>query len=200
MDLVCATTNPDKLAEIAAMLEGVAELSPRPDHVGEVPENADSFVGNARLKAHAVARATGQLSLGDDSGLEVDALFGAPGVDSADFGGAPRSDSKNRERLLAEMEDITDRRARLRTVLVVAWPDGREVVAEGICEGHIAHSEVGQQGFGYDSIFIPEVRPGILRSTTPHRTFAQMSMAEKNLISHRSRAMENLLQMLRKMM
>jgi XTP/dITP diphosphohydrolase len=197
MELVCATTNPDKLAEISAILEGVVELLPRPDSVGEISETAETFVGNARLKAHAIAQATGKPALGDDSGLEVDAIYGAPGVDSADYGGERRSDSDNRARLLAEMEGVTDRRARFRTVLVVAWPDGREVVAEGVCEGRITCCEVGEHGFGYDSIFIPEVAPGILRNTTVRRTFAEMSMAEKNLISHRSVALRNLLGMLK---
>lgn len=197
MDLVCATANLGKYAEIAAILEGVAEVHPRPDAVGEIEESAGNFVGNARLKATAVASATGLPALGDDSGLEVDVLHGAPGVDSAIFGGLQRSDADNRKHLLAVMEGQTNRRARFRTVLVVAWPDGREIIAEGVCEGFISNLEIGERGFGYDSVFIPELTPGILKDVRQHRTFAEMTMAEKNLISHRSKALGNLLEMLR---
>lgn len=197
MDLVCATANLGKYAEIAAILEGVAEVHPRPDAVGEIEESAGNFVGNARLKATAVASATGLPALGDDSGLEVDVLHGAPGVDSAIFGGLQRSDADNRKHLLAVMEGQTNRRARFRTVLVVAWPDGREIIAEGVCEGFISNLEIGERGFGYDSVFIPELTPGILKDARQHRTFAEMTMAEKNLISHRSKALGNLLEMLR---
>lgn len=195
--LVCATANLGKYAEIAAILEGVAEVRPRPDAVGEIEESARDFVGNARLKAIAVASATGLPALGDDSGLEVDALHGAPGVDSAVFAGLHRSDADNRRQLLAVMEGQTDRRARFRTVLVVAWPDGREVIAEGVCEGFVTNFEIGEHGFGYDSVFVPELKPGILMDSRQHRTFAEMTMAEKNLISHRFIALGNLLEMLR---
>lgn len=195
--LVCATANLGKYAEIAAILEGVAEVRPRPDAVGEIEESARDFVGNARLKAIAVASGTGLPALGDDSGLEVDALHGAPGVDSAVFAGLHRSDADNRRQLLAVMEGQTDRRARFRTVLVVAWPDGREVIAEGVCEGFVTNFEIGEHGFGYDSVFVPELKPGILMDSRQHRTFAEMTMAEKNLISHRFIALGNLLEMLR---
>jgi XTP/dITP diphosphohydrolase len=197
MELVCATANPDKVAEIAAILDGVAELLPRPDSVGEIEESAETLEGNARLKAQAVAHATGLPALGDDTGLEVYALNGSPGVDSAHFGGPQRSYHDNCVSVLTAMEGVTDRRARFRTVLVVAWPDGHEVVAEGVCEGFITSLEIGQHGFGYDSIFVPEVRPGILKSSSNLRTFAEMSMSEKNLISHRSIALRNLLEILK---
>jgi XTP/dITP diphosphohydrolase len=179
------------------MLEGVVELLPRPDSVGEISETADSFVGNARIKAHLIAKSPGLPALGDDSGLEVDALDGAPGVNSADYGGPQRCYTDNCKHLLDQMEGQTDRRARLRTVLVVAWPDGREVIAEGVCEGNIASLESGENGFGYDSVFIPEVPPGILKNQATLRTFAQMTMAEKNLVSPRSVALEGLLQKLK---
>jgi XTP/dITP diphosphohydrolase len=197
VDLVFATANADKLAEFAAMLDGVAEVLPRPHSLGEIDETADSLIGNARLKAAAVAAATGLPALGDDTGLEVDALGGAPGVHSADYAGPQRSYRDNCRRLLADMDGQTDRRARFRTVLVVRWPDGRELVAEGVCEGVITTLEMGQHGFGYDSVFIPEVIPGVLKERTRLRTFAEMSMGEKNLISHRSIALRNLLTMLR---
>lgn len=197
LQVVCATTNADKIAEIAAMLDGVVDLLPRPAEVGEILEDADTIEGNARLKAVAIAQATGLAALADDTGLEVDALGGAPGVHSGYYAGPHRSYHDNCEKLVREMEGVTDRRARFRTVLVVAWPDGREVVAEGVCEGFITSVEIGQHGFGYDSIFIPEVAPGILRSEHNLRTFAEMSMAEKNLISHRSLALRNLLGQLR---
>lgn len=200
MELICATTNRDKLAEFLAMLDGVADLLARPESVGEIPEDAGTFVGNARLKAHGISQAIGKPALGDDSGLEVAALGGAPGVNSVDYGGPQRSYRDNCARVLAEMNGKTDRRARFRTVLVVAWPDGDEIVAEGVCEGLITDREIGERGFGYDAIFVPDIAPGILRNSTPQRTFAEMSMGEKNLVSHRSRALENLLQMLREMM
>jgi XTP/dITP diphosphohydrolase len=197
MQLVCATANPDKVVEIAAMLHGVADLLPRPDAVGEIEESAETLEGNAQLKARAIARASGLPALGDDTGLEVDALGGAPGVNSADYGGPQRSYFDNCARVLEEMEGVADRRARFRTVLVVAWPDGRELQAEGVCEGFITDHGLGHHGFGYDPIFIPEVGPGILKSSSDLRTFAEMSMSEKNLISHRSLALRNLLELLR---
>jgi XTP/dITP diphosphohydrolase len=185
--VVAATANQHKLDEMSAIFGDAIELLPRPAEVPEVVEDAASFAGNARLKAVAIAEASGQVSLADDSGLEVDALDGAPGVESAYFGGGDHDDAANRKRLVEELTKIedADRTARFRTVIVLRWPDGREIVAEGACEGVIGKLERGEQGFGYDPLFIPDEGGG--------RTFAEHTPLEKNAISHRSRACHALL-------
>ena len=188
---VAATANEHKLDEMNAVFGDAISLLPRPDAVPEVVEDAGTFVGNARLKAIAIAEASGQPALADDSGLEVDALGGAPGVESAYYGGGDHDDAANRARLLAELSKtaMADRVARFRTVMVLRWPDGREIVAEGTCEGRIGDTERGDQGFGYDPIFVPTEGDG--------RTFGEHTAAEKNAISHRSRACAALLAALR---
>lgn len=185
--VVAATANEHKLAEMTAIFAGKIELLARPDDVGDVVEDAGSFVGNARLKAAAIAQATGRPALADDSGLEVDALDGAPGVESAYFAGSDRDDAANRVKLARVLSGVEseDRGARFRTVIVVVWPDGTEVVAQGTCEGTIALAPRGTDGFGYDPLFVPSDGDG--------RTFAEMTAAEKNAISHRSRAGQELL-------
>lgn len=184
MRVVCATANPHKAAEIAEILAGLVELVPRPNDVSEVAETADTLVGNARLKAVALAAATGLPALADDTGLEVDALGGEPGVLSARFAGANAADADNRALLLARLAGVAPRAARFRTVVVIRHPDGTEVVAEGVCEGTIATAERGDGGFGYDSLFVPDEGDG--------RTFAEMTSAEKHIISHRGRALRAL--------
>jgi XTP/dITP diphosphohydrolase len=185
MRLVCASANPDKVAEIAAILGPAVELVPRPAEVPEVVEDADTLEGNARLKARAIAVATGQPALADDTGLEVAALGGAPGVYAARYSGAGATYADNRAKLLAELAGGPDRRASFRTVVMVAWPDGSELAAEGVCDGTIAEQERGERGFGYDPVFVPDDGDG--------RTFAEMSDGEKNALSHRARALRNLL-------
>jgi XTP/dITP diphosphohydrolase len=187
--LVCASANPDKVLEIAAILDGVVQLVPRPADVAEVVEDADSLIGNARLKATAICAATGLPAVSDDTGLFVDALDGAPGVYAARFAGEDATYADNRVKLLAELGARTDRRASFVSAVMVVWPDGREVAVEGVCEGVIATTELGDRGFGYDSVFIPDDGDG--------RSFAQMSDAEKNQISHRARALHALLAALR---
>ena len=189
--LVCASANPDKVAEIEELLIGIAEMLPRPTTLGEVVEDADSLVGNARLKAVAVRDASGCAAVADDTGLEVDALDGAPGIFAARFAGENATYADNRSKLLGDLAGIesADRSARFRTVVMVAWPDGSELVVEGVCEGRIADDEMGVAGFGYDSIFIPSEGEG--------RSFAQMSSDEKNKISHRGRAFQALAEALR---
>jgi XTP/dITP diphosphohydrolase len=189
--LVCASANPDKVAEIEELLIGIAEMLPRPTTLGEVVEDADSLVGNARLKAVAVRDASGCASVADDTGLEVDALDGAPGIFAARFAGENATYADNRSKLLGDLAGIesADRSARFRTVVMMAWPDGSELVVEGVCEGRIADDEMGVAGFGYDSIFIPSEGDG--------RSFAQMSSDEKNKISHRGRAFQALAEALR---
>jgi XTP/dITP diphosphohydrolase len=181
--VACASANPDKVAELASLLDGVVELVPRPTGLADVVEDADTLEGNARLKAVAVcAAAVGLPAVADDTGLEVDHLGGGPGVHTARFAGERATYADNRARLLHELDRVPAERrtARFRTVVLVRWPDGTELVAEGVCEGHIAEEERGARGFGYDSIFVPAEGDG--------RTFAEMDEAEKHQLSHRGRA------------
>lgn len=186
--LVCASANPDKVAEMALVLEGIVELLPRPQGLGEVVEDADDLVGNARLKAVAVCAAANAAALADDTGLEVDALGGAPGVYSARYAGVGASYADNVEKLLLELSRVDartaeTRTARFRTAVIVVWPDGSELVVQGCVEGIIAESARGTGGFGYDSIFVPLDGDG--------RSFAEMG-DDKHLISHRGRALRAL--------
>jgi XTP/dITP diphosphohydrolase len=178
--LVCASANPDKVAEIEAILGPFVELMPRPFGVPDVVEDADTLEGNARLKATAIAAATGEAAVADDTGLEVVALGGRPGVHTGRYAGDHATYAENRTTLLAELAGIEDRRARFRTVAIVVWADGRELAADGVCEGSIATSERGERGFGYDPLFVPDGGGG--------RTFAEMSDGEKHALSHRGRA------------
>jgi XTP/dITP diphosphohydrolase len=189
VQLVCASANPDKVAEIAAILDGVVQLLPRPAGVPEVAEDADTLIGNARLKAAAICAATGLPAVSDDTGLFVDALDGAPGVYAARFAGEDATYANNRAKLLRELGGSVDRGARFVSAVMVVWPGGRELAVEGVCEGTIATTELGDRGFGYDALFIPHDGDG--------RSFAQMSDAEKNVISHRGRALAALLEALR---
>jgi len=188
--VACASANPHKVAEIVDLMGGVVDLVPRPSDLGEVNEDADTLEGNARLKAIAVCIATELPALADDTGLEVDALHGAPGVITARFAGVGATDAQNRQKMLVELDgkDATQRTARFRTVALLRFPDGREIVAHGVCEGVIAMKEVGDRGFGYDALFIPADGDG--------RTFAQMTIEEKHDLSHRGRAFRALAQML----
>ena len=188
--VACASANPHKVAEIVDLMGGVVDLVPRPSDLGEVVEDADTLEGNARLKAVAVCIAIGLAALADDTGLEVDALDGAPGVITARFAGEGATDAQNRQKMLVELEgiDVPQRTARFRTVALLRFPDGREVVAHGVCEGSIAENEIGDRGFGYDALFIPADGDG--------RTFAQMTIDEKHELSHRGKAFRALAQML----
>jgi len=188
--LVVASANPDKVAEIALVLDGLVVLEPRPDSVGDVVEDGDTLEANARLKAVAICEATGRPAVADDTGLEVDAICGAPGVHSAryaaDEGTGDEADAAaNVARLLRELDGVSagHRTARFRTVALVRWPDGREVVATGTVEGRIAEGPSGDGGFGYDPVFVPVEGDG--------RTFAEMG-DEKHAISHRGRAFRDL--------
>jgi XTP/dITP diphosphohydrolase len=185
---VCASANPHKVAEIFDLMGGVIVLQPRPADLADVVEDADTLVGNARLKAVAVCSATGLPALADDTGLEVDSLHGAPGVRTARFAGEQATDADNRAKMLRELSGKT-RSCRFRTVALLRFPDGREVIAEGVCEGSIAEAEIGERGFGYDPIFIARDGDG--------RTFAQMTVAEKHELSHRGKAFRALSQLLK---
>lgn len=181
MRLVLASANPDKAREIAGLLAPArVELLPRPAFLGEVDETGDSLEANALLKARAVMEAAGEAAVADDTGLEVDALGGRPGVYAARYAGEGATYADNVAKLLAEMDGVTDRRARFRTVAAVVWPDGREVVAHGVVEGVIADAPRGDGGFGYDPVFVPEGGAGL--------TYAEMTLPEKQAISHRGRA------------
>jgi XTP/dITP diphosphohydrolase len=188
MQLVCASANPDKVAEIQRLLDGMVDLLPRPAHVPDVVEDAGSLLGNARLKATALCAATGMPAVADDTGLEVDALGGAPGVDAAHYAGEGCTYAENRSKLLAEMAGVSDRRAAFKTVAIVVWPDGSELHVEGVCPGVITPTERGEIGFGYDSVFQPAEGGGA--------TFAEMGVEAKNAISHRGRAFRALLEAL----
>jgi len=190
IELVCASANPDKVAEMAAVLDGVVQLRPRPAGMGEVVEDADSLEGNALLKARAVCEFAGVAALADDTGLEVDALGGAPGVYSARFAGLDASYADNLARLLHELQGIASpqRTARFRTVAVVCYPDGSLVSAEGVVEGTILEASCGSGGFGYDPVFAPTESDGL--------SFAEMSSAAKHAVSHRGRALRALVKLL----
>jgi XTP/dITP diphosphohydrolase len=179
--IVLATANPDKAREIAALLDGF-EIVPRPASLPDVEETGATLEENARLKARAVHDATGELAVADDTGLEVDALDGAPGVFSARFAGPAATYDDNVVKLLTALEGVPPhaRRARFRTMAAACLPDGREVVAEGAVEGVITDVRRGSGGFGYDPVFVPDDGDG--------RTFAEMTFAEKQTLSHRARA------------
>ena len=188
--VACASANPHKVAEIVDLMGGVVDLVPRPSDLADVVEDADTLEGNARLKAVAVCVATELPALADDTGLEVDALDGAPGVITARFAGVGATDAQNRQKMLVDLSgtNATQRTARFRTVALLRFTDGRELVAHGVCEGVIAMKEIGVRGFGYDSLFIPTDGDG--------RTFAQMTIDEKHELSHRGRAFRALAKLL----
>jgi XTP/dITP diphosphohydrolase len=185
---VLATANPDKAAELAEILRDelseLIELVPRPAGIPAVDETGDSLEDNARLKAVALVEATGEAAVADDTGLEVRALGGAPGVRSARYAGDEASYAENVAKLLAELEGEADRGARFRTVVVCRFPSGAEIVAEGVVDGDICTVARGDGGFGYDPVFAPEGGGG--------RTFAEMTPAEKHNLSHRGLALRSL--------
>lgn len=192
--LVCASANPDKVAEIALVLDGLVELLPRPVGLPDVVEDAPDLEGNARLKAVTVCAAAGAAAVSDDTGLEVDALDGAPGVYSARYAGEDATYDENVQMLLDELERVgaeapAKRTARFRTVVMVVWPDGTDLSVEGVVEGVIAPVRQGSGGFGYDPVFVPQESGG--------RSFAEMG-DEKHEISHRGRAFRALAKALAK--
>jgi non-canonical purine NTP pyrophosphatase (RdgB/HAM1 family) len=194
-EFVLATTNPNKAREVRAILAASGldlELLERPAEVPEVEETEPTLLGNARLKAWAVVEATGKAAIAEDSGIEVEALGGAPGARSARYAGEPPDDQANVDKLLAELRAMgrhgpAERRARFVTVAVAAWPGGQEVVAEGSVEGWVAESRRGSGGFGYDPVFVPSEGDG--------RTFGEIEEATpgaKHELSHRGRALRAL--------
>jgi XTP/dITP diphosphohydrolase len=194
---VLATANPDKAEEITRILRDAGvpvELAPRPPDVPEADETGATLEANARLKAVGLARTTGLPAIADDTGLEVDALGGAPGVYSARFAGPDATYGDNCELLLRRLDGVPPERrtARFATVALAHWPDGREAAALGTVEGAIADAARGAGGFGYDPVFVPTEGDG--------RTFAEMTAAEKHAISHRGRAFRTLADGLRAML
>jgi XTP/dITP diphosphohydrolase len=195
--LVLASANPDKAKEIEAILSAALELTllPRPSDVPDVVEDGETLLDNARLKARALVAATGVTSVADDTGMEVDALGGAPGVYSARYAGEDATYDDNVAKLLRELAVLPDaggeRRARFRTVALAAFPDGSEVWAEGAVEGSIALEGRGDAGFGYDPVFVVAPSEG-----GDGRTFAEMTPGEKGAVSHRGRAFRSLADLL----
>lgn len=188
MKLVFATNNKHKVREISDLLDnnfrilGLADLN----ITEEIPEEAETLEENALFKARYVHDKTGFNVFADDTGLEVTALGGAPGVYSARYAGENKSFDDNIEKLLREMQNASDRSARFRTVIALIL-DGSEFLFEGTVEGEITRERRGDGGFGYDPVFL---------ATGYDRTFAEMPLGEKNLISHRAKAMKQLLEFL----
>jgi len=185
MTLIAATGNRGKLVEIREILGPHFDRILSQKEAGlflDVEEDADAFAGNAMKKARAFCEATGMPAVADDSGLCVDALNGEPGVYSARYMGEGHTDAERSGFVLEKMKDVPEdrRSARFMCAAVIAFPDGTSVTAVGSCEGRIGYAPEGENGFGYDPIFIPEGET---------RTFAQMTDEEKNAISHRGRAM-----------
>ncbi|MDF2653836.1 MAG: XTP/dITP diphosphatase [Bacillota bacterium] len=189
MRIVAATKNKHKVDEIQAITKEFGmDVVPR-DIAGvpdiEVEEDGSTFEENSEKKAREISALCGEITIADDSGLMVDALDGAPGVISARFAGEDASDAQNNEKLLALLETVDEaqRTARFVSVITMIYPDGRKIVARGECEGHMIYQPRGNNGFGYDPLFVP---------TGYDRTFAELTSEEKNKISHRAAALQKL--------
>jgi len=181
--VVVASKNPDKIAEVEAVL---AALDPPimviPGHVWpDIEETEDTLAGNALLKARAVCAATGHAAIADDTGLEVDALGGAPGVHTARYAGEDASYDENVQKLIEAMAGVDNRSARFRTAIALVAPSSAEVVVEGVLEGSITTERRGQGGFGYDPVFGVDDQDG--------ETLAEIGPETKNAISHRAVAL-----------
>jgi len=197
--LLIATNNPGKLREYEELLADAAlplQLTfPAQEGIDlDVVESGETFEENAALKAQAYASASGLPTLADDSGLEVDALGGAPGVRSARYAGPGTSDADRYRKLLSALEDVppNGRSARFRGVIAVALPGGALETAEGRCEGHIGYQPRGEHGFGYDPVFVVDGTGG--------KTMAELPPEVKNRISHRARAFEAAVPILKRML
>jgi len=187
MELIIASNNNNKLSEIKAILgdsfDNVISMSEAGIET-DIEENGNTFLENAIIKARTVAKLTGKVSLGDDSGLVVDALDGAPGVYSARYGGAHGDYDINNALLLKNMEGVKNRVAKFVTVMVMYFPDGNYIFAEGEATGYILEEKKGNEGFGYDPVF---------HSDELKMSFAEASKEQKNAVSHRAKALRNLL-------
>lgn len=180
--LVFATNNAHKLEEIAAILGEKIELLSLKDIkcTADIPETADTLEGNATQKAEYIYQQYGLDCFADDTGLEVEALDGAPGVFSARYAGEGHNSEDNMQKLLQNLQGVTNRKAQFRTVICLIW-DGKKYLFEGICKGEIIEEKRGNAGFGYDPIFVPEGYD---------QTFAELGNDIKNSISHRAKAVE----------
>ncbi len=186
--LTLATANRGKVDELIALLGHRYEIRRRPVELAETTEDGDTLEANAAKKAREVTAHCQGLALADDTGLFVAALDGRPGVRTARFAGPGASYDQNVDRLLTELAARPhpgQRSAQFRTVIVAAWPDGRELVVEGVVDGWIAPERRGDRGFGYDPVFVPREGDG--------RTFAEIPLEDKNRLSHRGRAITALL-------
>ena len=195
MKLVLATRNQGKVKELTEMLrlEATAEqqievisLESYPE-APEVIEDGKTYTENAAKKASVIAEYTSLLTLADDAGLEVNALNGAPGVNSKRWAGEDATDAIRIEKLLQTLEGVTDRRARFVAVIAVVQPDSVPETVLGVCEGHIRHAPIGESGFGYDPVFVPDGYD---------QTFAELGEEIKNQISHRAKALEQAIALL----
>jgi XTP/dITP diphosphohydrolase len=188
MEIIFASNNPNKIREIKNILGNSFTLLSLQDLdiTEDIPENEMTLEGNALYKTRHIFNTTGKNVFADDTGLEVEALNGRPGVHSARFAGENKDSEANIEKLLSLLENETNRNARFRTVIALIL-DCKEYVFEGIVTGKIIKQRRGKQGFGYDPVFIPDGKSV---------TFAEMDLKEKNMISHRARAFEKLRQFL----
>ncbi|HEU0227877.1 MAG TPA: RdgB/HAM1 family non-canonical purine NTP pyrophosphatase [Arachidicoccus soli] len=190
MQLIFATNNPNKVKEIKKILpQNIDVKSLREAGIEiEIPEPHDSLKENASEKSRTIFNLTQQNCFSEDTGLIVDALKGAPGVKSARYAGEPANDENNIDKLLQNLSGEENRSARFKTIISLIWEE-KEYWFEGVCEGRIIEKRIGDSGFGYDPVFIPE---GSIK------TFAQMDTEEKNLFSHRKKAMAKLLAFMEK--
>ena len=197
MTFLLATHNPKKRAELERILAPLGIAVQTAEEAGveltDVEETGETFEENAILKAESGCRESGMPCVADDSGLQVDALHGAPGVYSARFAGEHGNDDKNIEKLLQELRDVPapQRTARFVCTACCVFPDGRRLISRGVCNGTIAFARSGSGGFGYDPVFLPDEADG--------RTMASLSNAQKDAISHHRRALERLADALREM-
>lgn len=191
MRFVLASHNPGKLREMQAVLQALGVEVVLQSQLGisvEVEENGTTFAENARLKAQAVCAASGLPAIADDSGLCVDALNGAPGVYTARYGGEGLDDEGRYRLLLNNMRGAGTRACHFETAISCVFPDGRELTAQGRCDGTVAYAPMGEDGFGYDPVFfVPRLK----------KTFAQLTPEEKNAVSHRGQALRAFAQVLR---
>ncbi|MBO9631650.1 MAG: RdgB/HAM1 family non-canonical purine NTP pyrophosphatase [Chitinophagaceae bacterium] len=182
--IVFATNNANKVTEMQAAIGGTLEvvsLKAAGIHI-DIPEPHDTLEANASEKSNTIHQLTGENCFSEDTGLEIDALNGEPGVKSARYAGEDKAFDKNIDKVLTKLGDDPHRSARFRTVISLIW-NGEEHLFEGVCEGRILHARQGTGGFGYDPIFIPE---------GDDRSFAEMSIADKNQYSHRRKAADKL--------
>lgn len=195
MKLVLATRNHGKVRELTNMLQSEASSDRQIEVISlenypeapEVIEDGKTYAENAVKKASVIAAYTSHLTLADDAGLEVDALDGAPGINSKRWAGEDATDETRIEKLLEALEGATNRRARFIAAIAVVHPNAKPEVVLGVCEGHIRHDPLGESGFGYDPVFVPDGY---------HQTFAELGEAIKNRMSHRAKALEQAIALL----